>query len=163
MANGEFAQILQEAVDKGQRMWRTAGNVKIDPVLLYELAREFVGPLKNAAADGAGAEKNQQFRSRHGLVSRFQSVRHRACGRSGDDNAIRVSGQREESIFGVPRKRSGKVAAATSGITGSPWARRTVTALGGRQLIGFRPAASSVMRDSVVSVEARKSHAAMSP
>src|SRR5260370_19440114 len=72
-------------------MWRTAGNVKIDPVLLYELAREFVGPLKNAAADGAGAEKNQQFRSRHGLVSRFQSVRHRACGRTGDDNAIRVS------------------------------------------------------------------------
>src|SRR5260221_10660425 len=46
------------------------------------------------------------------------------------------SGQREESIFGFPRKRSGKVAAATSGITGSPWARRTVTALGGRQLIG---------------------------
>src|SRR5258707_7400240 len=74
-------------------MWRTAGNVKVDPVLLYELAREFVGPLKNAAADGAGAEKNQQFRSRHGLVSRFQSGRHRAGGRTGDDNAIRVSGR----------------------------------------------------------------------
>src|SRR5258707_13676751 len=96
MANGEFAQILQEAVDKGQRMWRTAGNVKIDPVLLYELAREFVGPLKNAAADGAGAEKNQQFRSRHGLVSRFQSVRPPACGRTGGGNPIRGSGPGEQ-------------------------------------------------------------------
>src|SRR5258707_8994447 len=74
-------------------MWRTAGNVKIDPVLLYELAREFVGPLKNAAADGAGAEKNQQFQSRHGLVSRFQNVRHSTCGRTGHDNSTRLCGR----------------------------------------------------------------------
>src|SRR5258708_8900512 len=91
VARGEFAQILQEAVDKGQRMWRAPGNVKIDLVFLDELARELSRSLKDAATDCAGAEENQQFRSRHGLVGRFQRVRHRACGRTGDDDAIRVS------------------------------------------------------------------------
>src|SRR5258707_13147083 len=66
------------------------------------------------------------------------------------------SGQREESIFGFPRNLSGKVAAATSGITGSPRARRTVTALGGRKLIGMQTAVSSVMRHSVVPSRSQK-------
>src|SRR5258708_17716940 len=58
------------------------------------------------------------------------------------------SGQREESIFGLPRNLSGKVAAVTSGITGSPWARRTVTALGRRQFLGIKTAVSS--RNAVI-------------
>jgi hypothetical protein len=64
------------------------------------------------------------------------------------------SGQHEESIFGLPRNFSGKVAAATSGITGSPWARRTVTALERRKFIGIKTAVSSVLHHSVVPVEA---------
>src|SRR5260370_21475656 len=72
-------------------MWGTAGNVKIDLVLLDKIAREFVGPLKNAAAYRAGAEENQQFRSRHRFVGRFQRVRHRPGRRTGNDNTIRVS------------------------------------------------------------------------
>jgi hypothetical protein len=52
-------------------------------------------------------------------------------------HAEQPSTQREESIFGLLRNLSGKVAAETSGITGSPWARRTVTALGRRKFIGI--------------------------
>src|SRR5260370_25358207 len=59
LAKGKFAQIFQEAVDKGQRVWRAAGNVKIDLVFLDELAHELSRSLKNAATDCAGAEENQ--------------------------------------------------------------------------------------------------------
>jgi hypothetical protein len=65
------------------------------------------------------------------------------------------SGQREESIFGLPRNLSGRIAAATSGITGSPWARRTVTALERRKFIGSKAALSSVQHHSAVPAEAQ--------
>src|SRR6266511_326472 len=51
-------------------------------------------------------------------------------------HAAQPSGQREESIFGFPRKRIGVEAEATSGITGCPSARLTFNALGHHDFMG---------------------------
>src|SRR5260370_11624957 len=47
------------------------------------------------------------------------------------------SGQREESIFGLPRNVAGSDAAAMSGMTGWPSASRTLSAFENRKFIGF--------------------------
>ena len=69
-------------MDERERMWRAAGDVKIDLVLLDELASELGGVLKDSAADCASPEEDDEPRPGYCLESRFQRVHHCARGRA---------------------------------------------------------------------------------
>src|ERR1700745_2598188 len=92
----------------------------------------------------------------HAPRSMLSGFKEMAPAGQGSTHFEKPSGQREESIFGLPRNLSGKIAAATSGITGSPWARRTVTALERRKFIAVQSAVSPAVDHSIL-LEAKKS------